>query len=189
MTVLKKKNYQFVVLKAQKSSLTRLSRLISVALVLLTSAALSKEFTLIERPMLSLGIAKEIAKACEKRQLSNNRPPVAIAIFDQGANLLLFHRMTYASLGSTAVAMEKGKSAAHFPIATRQWEVASYGNNGSPGIALLPNITALAGGIPIITSSGIHLGGIGVSGSSADDDEACALEALNAVRKYLIATP
>ena len=35
------------------------------------------------------------------------------------------------------------------------------------------------GGVPIITKSGAHLGGIGVSGATADQDEECAKLALS----------
>ena len=138
--------------------------------------------SLINRPVLTLATAQRMAKACEARQLSQKRPPVSIAIYDQGANLLLFHRMTRASLGSAAVAMEKGKSTAHFAVPTRYWGKAAYGDKGSLAIAFSSSITTLTGGLPIKTEQGVHLGGIGVSGSSGDDDEACAQAAIDAVK-------
>lgn len=152
-----------------------------------TRAAQDQEVTPLQsQPVLSLAIAQLMARACQEKQRQQKKPAVSIAIYDQGANLLLFHRMQAASLGSAEVAMEKGKSSAHFPVPTRLWHKASYGQQGSPGINLLPNITAIAGGLPIKTSTGKHLGGIGVSGSSADDDEACAQAGLNAARPYLV---
>ena len=149
----------------------------------------SAELALKLRPVLTLEIAQEIARVCEAKQINTNSAPVSIAIFDQGANLILFHRMTGATLGTAAVAMEKGKSTANFPVSTRQWGDATYGKKGSPGIAFLPNITTITGGVPIVTSDGVHLGGVGVSGSSGDDDEACALAGLAAVKQYLSTTP
>ena len=134
------------------------------------------------RSVLTLNIAKKIADACETRQIQGKRPPVSIAIFDQGADLILFHRMPGASLGATAVAMDKGKSAANFPVSTRQWAAVAHGEQGALGIAFLPNITTVVGGVPVITSDGVHLGGIGVSGSSGDDDEACALAGLDLIK-------
>ncbi|MDC0004459.1 heme-binding protein [Porticoccaceae bacterium] len=141
------------------------------------------------RPALSLALAQEMAQACETRQIANKRPPVSIAIYDTGANLILFHRMTGTPLGATVVAMKKGKSTAHFPTATKQWSAAAYGKNGTPGIAHLPNITTITGGLPIMTAEGVHLGGIGVSGSSGSDDEACAQAGLDAVKSYLTLKP
>lgn len=110
---------------------------------------------------------------------------MSIAIYDRGARLILFYRMTGATLGASSIAMEKGKSSAHFPVATRQWALAVQGKQAPSGIAFLPNITAIAGGLPIRAADGAHLGGIGVSGSSADDDEACAQAAIDAVKDTL----
>jgi len=147
------------------------------------------ELTLQLRPTLTLEIAQKIAQACELKQGENKRVPVTIAIFDGGANLVLFHRMTGASLGSVTVAMEKGRSAANFPVATGQWGDYTFGEQGSPGIAFLPNIITIPGGVPIVTPNGDHIGGVGVSGSSGGDDEACALAGLTAVKQHLITVP
>lgn len=161
---------------------------ISFIAITLSASAFSAEPSLKMMPSLTLEIAKEIAGACEARQLTNNRSPVTIAIYDQGANLILFHRMTGASLGTSDVAMHKGSGAAHFPAPTKYWAKAAYGKSGSPGIAELPHIVTLAGGVPIVTSKGVHLGGVGVSGSSGDEDEACALAGIDAIASYLSPT-
>ena len=39
------------------------------------------------------------------------------------------------------------------------------------GIEHVPGVVTFPGGVPIITKSGAHLGGIGVSGATADQDE------------------
>ena len=168
---------------------TTLRFLIISVVISLPTGLLAAESVLTVRPILTLDIAKRIAAACEARQIKERRPPVTIAIFDQGANMVLFHRMAGVALGATAVAMEKGKSTAHFPVSTRQWATAAHGEKGLLGIAFLPNITTFTGGVPIITEGGIHLGGIGVSGSSGDDDEACALAGLDVVKKHLSKPP
>ena len=133
-----------------------------VAAITLSGTVVSAELALKARPTLTL----EIARVCETRQIKNKSAPVNITIFDQGANLILFHCMTGATLGTAAVAMEKGKSTAYFPVSTRQWKAITYGEKGLPGIAFLPNITTVTGGVPIVTPDGVHLGGVGVSGSS-----------------------
>ena len=43
-----------------------------------------------------------------------------------------------------------------------------------PGLALAPGIIAFAGGLPIMTEDKVHIGGIGVSGGTSDQDETCA---------------
>lgn len=167
-----------------KSVVVKWVSVLFVSFVSLSANASTKP-TLLLQPTLTLEIANEIAQACEARQKANKKPPVNIAIYDQGANLILFHRMTGATLGTAAIAMEKGKSTAYFSVPTRQWGRATYGEKGSPGIAFLPNITTITGGVPIVSAEGVHLGGIGVSGSSGDDDEACALAGIEAVKQYL----
>ena len=174
-----------MLIKKLTNQLTVILPSVFVVTATFSGISFSAEPTLKLIPILTLEIAHKIAQACETRQIKNSKPPVNIAVFDQGANLILFHRMTGATLGATAVALEKGKSTANFPVSTRQWEIATYSKKGSPGIAFLPNIITIAGGVPIITPDGVHLGGVGVSGSSGDDDEACALAGLEAVKRYL----
>jgi uncharacterized protein GlcG (DUF336 family) len=52
-------------------------------------------------------------------------------------------------------------------------------------LELVPNSATFAGGLPIITASGAHIGGIGVSGASGDQDEECAQVAVDAVKDML----
>jgi uncharacterized protein GlcG (DUF336 family) len=50
-----------------------------------------------------------------------------------------------------------------------------------PGIAYVPGIIAFPGGLPIMTGAMAQIGGIGVSGGTADQDEECAKAGLDAV--------
>ena len=54
-----------------------------------------------------------------------------------------------------------------------------------PSIAQVPGIIAFAGGLPIMTADKVHVGGIGVSGGTADQDEECAQAGLDAVKDAL----
>jgi len=42
-----------------------------------------------------------------------------------------------------------------------------------------------AGGVPILTKDGVQIGGIGVSGATADQDESCAEAGIEAVSGQL----
>ena len=42
-----------------------------------------------------------------------------------------------------------------------------------------------AGGLPIMTDDKVHIGGIGVSGGTADQDETCAQAGIDAVKDAL----
>ena len=54
-----------------------------------------------------------------------------------------------------------------------------------PGIAQVPGIIAFAGGLPIMTADKVQIGGIGVSGGTADQDETCAQAGLDAAQDAL----
>ena len=53
------------------------------------------------------------------------------------------------------------------------------------GIEQVSGLVVFAGGLPIMTQSNVHIGGIGVSGATADQDEECAIAAIEAVKDLL----
>ena len=125
------------------------------------------------------------AKASEKGWKMN------IAVVDNGANLIAFERMDRAFLGSGEIALSKAQTSAKFPFPTRLVEELVYGKGAKPavvpGLAHVKGIIAFAGGLPVMNGS-MHLGGIGVSGGTADEDEICAQAALDAVKNQLNGT-
>ena len=54
-----------------------------------------------------------------------------------------------------------------------------------PGIADVPGVIAFAGGLLIMTADKVHIGGIGVSGGTSDQDEDCVKVGLDAVQDDL----
>jgi uncharacterized protein GlcG (DUF336 family) len=54
-----------------------------------------------------------------------------------------------------------------------------------PGIAQVPGVTAFAGGLPIMTADKVQIGGIGVSGATADQDETCAQAGIDVAQDAL----
>ena len=111
-----------------------------------------------------------------------------IAIVDSGANLMVFQRMDNAFLGSGEIAINKARTSASFPFSTRFVGELAYGVDGSaPGVQGLDEVDGVisfAGGLPIMAGD-FHVGGIGISGDSADNDEACAQAGLEAVAEEL----
>ena len=57
------------------------------------------------------------------------------------------------------------------------------------GLAPVPGIIAFAGGLPIMTEDKVHIGGIDVSGGSADQDETCAQAGIDAAKDALKQVP
>merc|ERR1712112_679849 len=98
-----------------------------------------------------------------------------IAIVDTGANLVGFLRMDEAWLGSVDIAMKKAKTAVFFQMDTEK-----IGELSQPGGSLFniehsnQGLITFPGGVPLITKDGKQAGGIGVSGSTVEDDKAVA---------------
>jgi len=105
-----------------------------------------------------------------------------IAILDAGANLKYFLRQDDAFLGSVKIAQLKANTSANFPFSTKQ--VGEITKN-IPGIAFVPGLVTFEGGLPIKTGSGEHIGSVGVSGGTAEQDGICAQAGLDAAKDDL----
>ncbi|WP_310392913.1 heme-binding protein [Hymenobacter sp.] len=98
-----------------------------------------------------------------------------IAVVDAGANLVAFARMDGAWLGSLDISVKKAKTARFFDMPT-----GAIGGLSQPGGPLFNiehsngGLITFPGGIPIKDGSGQVVGGIGVSGSTVEDDHAVA---------------
>jgi|SRR5262245_23619401 uncharacterized protein GlcG (DUF336 family) len=138
-------------------------------------------------PVLSLDVARKIAAGCEAKA-KEMKWKMNTAVVDSGANLIVFERMNGAFLGSVDIALHKAETSAKFPFPTRMVEEIAYGKDkkggGLPGLAHVPGIVAFAGGLPIVVG-GVHVGGVGVSGGTADEDELCAKAGLDAAKDML----
>merc|ERR1712001_725133 len=98
-----------------------------------------------------------------------------IAVVDSGANLVGFLRMDGAWLGSVDIAIKKAKTATFFQMNTE-----TIGSLSQPGGSLFniehsnSGLITFPGGIPLRSSSGQMIGGIGVSGSTVENDKIVA---------------
>ena len=133
------------------------------------------------KPMLTLATAQKMAAGCEAKAKAEGWKMV-IAVVDDGGNLKHFSRMDDSFLISIKVSQMKANTSAGVPFSTKKFgEVAQ----SIKGLELIPNTATFAGGLPIMTAGGKHIGAIGVSGASAEQDEACAQAGLDAVKDLL----
>jgi glc operon protein GlcG len=159
-------------------------------LLTLTFIFLSKlAFSLETKPVMDLNLAKKMADACETKKSTTDWRPLNIAIVDSGSDLVLFRRQDGAFLGSIDIALNKAKSAVMIPYPTRVIGELAYGKEGVPGrlpgISTVDFLVPFPGGMPIRTQSGELIGAIGVSGATGDQDEECAIAAIEAVQDLL----
>lgn len=106
---------------------------------------------------------------------------VNACVVDAGGNPLAFLRGDGAFLPSGNIARDKAYTAAGFNAATGAFYEALAGEPAVlAGITGQPGVAAFPGGLPI-RADGELIGGIGVSGASADEDEICARAGLQAI--------
>ncbi len=130
------------------------------------------------RPALTSSSAKIILSGCEEFARKHHLQ-VAIAVLDQGKNLVAFLRMDRTVPGAGDIALWKATSSALFGASTQEFEAFAKNN---PTISMAPHIAALEGGEPIYTLNGFLIGGIGVSGAASADDAACARAGIAAAK-------
>lgn len=135
-----------------------------------------------QKTVLGLDAAKKIVAACESRALKEGWNMV-ITVVDDGGNLKHFSRMDNSFRKSIQVSQLKAETSSGFPRSSRQ--MADIAKQRAPGIEYVPGVVLFAGGLPIVTAKGEHIGAIGVSGGTPDQDEACAQAGLDAVKSVL----
>ena len=106
---------------------------------------------------------------------------VNVSVVDAGGREIAFLRGDGAFLPSGQIARDKAYTAVGFGMATGEFYAAlSAEPDVLAGITGQPNVAAFPGGLPIC-SDGELVGGIGVSGASAKQDEICAKAGLQAM--------
>ncbi len=114
-----------------------------------------------------------VAAALRKAQAIDTK--MDIAVVDAGGNLKAFARMDGAWLGSIDIAIRKAWTARYFDMPTED-----LGKLSQPGGPLYQievsngGLITFPGGMPLTMADGTVIGGIGVSGSSVENDRAVA---------------
>lgn len=132
------------------------------------------------RPVLSQDIAQRMADACVAKAKEEGWA-MHIAIMDNGANLLHYTRMDNAIGLSHEISLAKARTSALVPQPTKNLQAGAFGDKGPTAFAFVPGLNFFEGGLPIRTAGGVHIGSIGVSGSTGENDGICAQAALDAV--------
>ena len=111
---------------------------------------------------------------------------VNVSVVDAAGVPASFARMAGAPLHSIDIAIDKAYTAASFGLPTDRWHAALQNEPEAVrnGLLLRPRFVAFGGGLPI-TERGERIGGIGVSGASAEQDTEIAQAGLNALNLRL----
>lgn len=125
----------------------------------------------VDKRVLTLAGARLVATAAETEAKRPNTTG-AIAVVDDGGNLLYLLRIDNTFPAGPVVATDKARTAATFRMPTRNLEDAV--KNGRTSLVAVSAMTPLAGGVPIVIDGQV-VGAVGVSGAaSASQDEELA---------------
>jgi uncharacterized protein GlcG (DUF336 family) len=156
-------------------------RLIGLLLALFSTSATAGDDALVVYKSLSPEVALEASQAALKK-CRDNGFQVAVVVVDRFGQPQVLLRDRYAGLPAADIATAKAYTALSFRRGTAELAKMVRDGQMDAGLARMPRIAMLAGGL-VIEAGGTLLGGIGVSGApGGDKDEECAKAGLDAVR-------
>ena len=126
------------------------------------------------KPSLTLGGARAVVAAAEAEARKHNAGG-AIAVVDDGGNLLALVRLDGTFAAASNIAIAKARSAANFRKPTSLFENAI--KNGRLSLVANEELLPLQGGVPVVVNGQV-VGAVGVAGAaSAQQDEDIAVVA------------
>lgn len=148
----------------------------AIALGLLALVGISQA-QVTDKKALTLDGAKHIIATAVAAARAKNAPGGAIAIVDDGGNLVAMERLDNTFVAAANIAIGKARTAAIFKHSTKTFEDIIKG--GRTSMVALSDFTPLQGGVPLMVAGQV-IGAIGVSGAaSAQQDEEVAMAGAN----------
>ena len=133
----------------------------------------------VDKKAMTLEAAKKVIAAAVAEAKSKNAPGGAIAVVDEGGNLVAVERLDNTFAAGANISIGKARTAALFKRPTKAFE--EIINKGRTAMTTLNDFTPLQGGVPIVVEGQI-IGAVGVSGAaSAQQDEELAVAGANAL--------
>lgn len=149
---------------------SKISAFLSFAAMVMMASKTNAQ--LLTMKTISLEAAKKVVAEAVNYAKANNAPGGAIAIVDNGGNLVYLEKLDGTFAAASEVAVKKANTAALFKAASSKLENSI---NGGRQALITVGHTFLQGGIPIVVNGQV-VGAIGVSGSaSAQQDEDMAI--------------
>lgn len=135
---------------------------------------------LIVRRTLSLDLALALLAAV-RGEASSRGLALAIAVADDGGNVVASVRMDGAALGAMPLALGKAYTAVLWDAPTGAFMASTQPGGDDWGWnATDPRIVVYAGGVPLHAENAL-VGGVGASGATAAEDEACVVAAVESL--------
>ena len=131
---------------------------------------------------LSLAQANALIDAAFADALKRGLRPLSVAAVDPGANVIAMQRQDGAPQLGPRLAVGKAAGALALGVTSRRLaEMAVERPHFIQALGGMGTMVPAAGAIIVCDTDGTQLGALGVSGDTSDNDEACALAAIEAV--------
>ena len=159
-----------------------LKQLVAIVIVTVSGLCAWGSSPISEKKGLTLEGARKVIEAAEAYAEEHNAPGGAIAVVDEGGNLMALERLNGTFPAGPKISIGKARTAVQFKKPTKVFE--DLINKGRTTMVALEDFTPLQGGIPIVVDGEI-VGGIGVSGAStAQQDEEIAIAGAEAAKQF-----
>jgi uncharacterized protein GlcG (DUF336 family)/mannose-6-phosphate isomerase-like protein (cupin superfamily) len=160
----------------------KLLKLFVLVFFALPNLGASGDAPILEKKGLTLEGARKVIAAAEAYAKAHGAPGGAIAVVDDGGNLMALERLDGTFSAGPKISIGKARTAVLFKKPTKFFE--DLINKGRTTMVALEDFTPLQGGIPIVVNGEI-IGGVGVSGaSSAQQDEEVAIAGAEATKQF-----
>ena len=131
--------------------------------------------------ILPLELARALTTAAI-RKVEDTGIPSCVAVVDGGGNLVLLTRMDGAAIGAIDSSIAKARTAVHFAASTSDLSAAAAGGPlATIATSSEVRLAFVAGGIPILDTEGVVIGGLGAGGGSPSQDHAAVSSAARSV--------
>ena len=130
-------------------------------------------------PPITTDLAKKVAGAALAEARHNNWT-MAAAVVDPGGILVYFEKIDDTQHASPRIAIDKARSAAMFKRSTKTFQDSVERGGVGLRVMMLRGASAVEGGVPLIVEGKI-VGGLGVSGGTAEQDGQCCKAAVEAI--------
>ena len=137
------------------------------------------------KPTLTSDLARALADVAE-RTIADRGFAMFVAIVDDAGTPLLVVRINDAQPASYDIALQKAVAAVRFRRPTKAFENRVV-KDGRLNLLSMPGILAVEGGAPFVVD-GAHVGAIGVSGGTGEEDGVVAAAAIAALPELLAAS-
>lgn len=131
---------------------------------------------------LTLAQANDLVAAAFADALQRGLRPLSVAVVDPGGNVIALQRQDGAPQLGPKLAVGKPAGALALGVTSRRLgEMAVERPHFIAALGGMGTMVPAAGGVIVCDADGTVLGAIGVSGDTSDNDELCALAAIEAV--------